>query len=175
MFSSTTVSALSYCPLTLVHLLTRAAEGTTEYTTCAGLLTTSSSTWPKTALFQIAASGVPLSKLVIGKPANTADASNGYISTSTLASCVSQAKNQGWSVYPVLYSRKWACLLTNTFLQMAVLWSGSSPTPRPPGSRPSAHRPGPSKRWPCHATRRPRNQSSQNQTHYHFPSFRSSG
>lgn len=72
-------------------------QGTSEYTTCAGLLTASSSTWPQTALFQIAASGVPLSKLVIGKPANTGDASNGFMSTSTLASCVSQAKNQGWN------------------------------------------------------------------------------
>ncbi|KAI0705198.1 glycoside hydrolase family 18 protein [Cytidiella melzeri] len=72
-------------------------QGTTEYTTCAGLLTTSSSTWPNSALFQISASGVPLSKLVIGKPATSSDASNGYMSTSTLASCVSQAKNKGWT------------------------------------------------------------------------------
>ncbi|PPQ96282.1 hypothetical protein CVT26_005669 [Gymnopilus dilepis] len=72
-------------------------QGTSEYTTCSGLLTTSSSTWPNTALFQIAASGVPLSKLVIGKPATTSDASNGYMSTSTLAGCVQQAKNQGWN------------------------------------------------------------------------------
>ncbi|KAF7794237.1 hypothetical protein EIP86_005369 [Pleurotus ostreatoroseus] len=72
-------------------------QGTAEYTTCAGLLTASSSTWPETALFQIAASGVPLSKLVIGKPANTGDANNGFMSTSTLASCVAQAKSQGWT------------------------------------------------------------------------------
>jgi len=72
-------------------------QGTNEYTTCNGLLTTSSSTWPNSALFQIAASGVPLSKLVIGKPANSGDASDGYMSTSTLAGCVAQAKNQGWN------------------------------------------------------------------------------
>ncbi|KAL0953846.1 hypothetical protein HGRIS_005022 [Hohenbuehelia grisea] len=72
-------------------------QGSSEYTTCAGLLTTSSSTWPKSALFQIAASGVPLSKLVIGKPAVAGDASNGFVSTSTLASCLQQAKNQGWN------------------------------------------------------------------------------
>lgn len=71
-------------------------QGTSEYTTCANLLTSSSSTWPQTALFQIAASGVPLSKLVIGKPANSGDANSGFMSTSTLAGCVSQAKNQGW-------------------------------------------------------------------------------
>ncbi|KAM6497137.1 glycoside hydrolase family 18 protein [Amanita muscaria] len=72
-------------------------QGTSEYTTCAGLLTASSSTWPQTAVFQIAASGVPLSKIVIGKPANTADANNGYMDTTTLASCLSQAKNSGWT------------------------------------------------------------------------------
>ncbi|PSR90582.1 hypothetical protein PHLCEN_2v4875 [Hermanssonia centrifuga] len=72
-------------------------QGTSEYTTCSGLLTASSSTWPQTALFQIAASGVPSSKLVIGKPATSSDATNGYMSTSTLASCVSQAKSQGWN------------------------------------------------------------------------------
>lgn len=73
------------------------AEGTSEYTTCAGLLTTSSSTWPNSALFQIVASGVPASKLVIGKPANSGDATNGYIAPATLAGCISQAKSQGWS------------------------------------------------------------------------------
>ncbi|CAL1715059.1 unnamed protein product [Somion occarium] len=72
-------------------------QGSTEYTTCAGLLTSSSSVWPKTALFQIAASGVPLNKLVIGKPATAGDASNGFIAPATLAGCVSQAKNQGWN------------------------------------------------------------------------------
>ncbi|KAG9310473.1 glycoside hydrolase family 18 protein [Chiua virens] len=40
-------------------------QGATEYTTCAGLLTTSSSAWPETALFQIAANGVSLDKLAI--------------------------------------------------------------------------------------------------------------
>lgn len=72
-------------------------QGTTEYTTCAGLLTASSSQWPQSALFQIAASGVPLNKLVIGKPGTSGDASNGFMSTSLLASCVAQAKAQGWN------------------------------------------------------------------------------
>ncbi|KAK7061021.1 hypothetical protein VNI00_000756 [Paramarasmius palmivorus] len=72
-------------------------QGTSEYTTCSNLLTTSSNTWPKTALFQIAASGVPLSKLVIGKPATTGDANNGYIDANTLATCLQTAKNQGWN------------------------------------------------------------------------------
>ncbi|KAG6868953.1 hypothetical protein C0993_007167 [Termitomyces sp. T159_Od127] len=74
-------------------------EGTSEYTTCSGLLTTSSDTWPQSALFQIARNGVPLSKLVIGKPATKSDASNGFMPTTTLASCLETAKAQGWSEY----------------------------------------------------------------------------
>jgi len=72
-------------------------QGTTEYTTCTGLLTDSSATWPQSSLFQIAKNGVPLNKLVIGKPATTGDASNGFISSSTLASCLETAKNSGWN------------------------------------------------------------------------------
>ncbi|KAI0731316.1 glycoside hydrolase family 18 protein [Earliella scabrosa] len=72
-------------------------QGVSEYTTCANLVQTSSGTWPQTALMQIIASGVPASKLVIGKPATTGDANNGYIAPQTLASCVAQAKNQGWN------------------------------------------------------------------------------
>ncbi|KAK0501351.1 glycoside hydrolase family 18 protein [Armillaria luteobubalina] len=71
-------------------------QGVTEYTTCAGLLTASSSVWPETAVFQIADNGVPLAKLVIGKPATEADASSGFMTTSTLATCLQTAKNQGW-------------------------------------------------------------------------------
>ncbi|KAL9713573.1 hypothetical protein Ac2012v2_003184 [Leucoagaricus gongylophorus] len=72
-------------------------QGTEEYVDCDGLLNDSSNVWPQSALFQIAASGIPLSKLVIGKPGTSGDASNGFISTSTLAQCVQQAKNRGWS------------------------------------------------------------------------------
>ncbi|KAH9940901.1 glycoside hydrolase family 18 protein [Epithele typhae] len=72
-------------------------QGASEYTTCSGLITASSSTWPQTALLQIAANGVPMEKLVIGKPATTGDANNGYIAPSTLATCVQQAKNKGWT------------------------------------------------------------------------------
>ncbi|KAH9913859.1 glycoside hydrolase superfamily [Fomitopsis serialis] len=71
-------------------------QGTSEYTTCDGLLTNSSSTWPESALFQIISSGVDQAMLVIGKPATSGDANSGYMSSSTLATCVEQAKNQGW-------------------------------------------------------------------------------
>ncbi|KAJ7049520.1 glycoside hydrolase family 18 protein [Mycena amicta] len=72
-------------------------QGVSEYVTCAGLLTASSSTWPQSSVFQIAANGVPLNKIVIGKPATTADASNGYMDPGTLSTCLAQAKAQGWS------------------------------------------------------------------------------
>ncbi|EJU00710.1 glycoside hydrolase [Dacryopinax primogenitus] len=73
-------------------------QGTSEYTTCAGLLTQSSTSWPNSALFQINTNGgVALNKLIIGKPANTADASNGYMDTTILAGCVQQAQSMGWS------------------------------------------------------------------------------
>ena len=72
-------------------------DGATEYTTCEGLLTQSSSTWPKTSVFEIVASGVSANKLVIGKPATAADASNGFMDPATLGSCVKQAKAKGWN------------------------------------------------------------------------------
>ncbi|KII87370.1 glycoside hydrolase family 18 protein [Plicaturopsis crispa FD-325 SS-3] len=71
-------------------------QGTTEYTTCDGLLTTSSSTWPASSLFEIVAAGVDQSKLVIGKPATGSDATNGYVDAATLAGCLATAKSQGW-------------------------------------------------------------------------------
>ncbi|KIL69269.1 glycoside hydrolase family 18 protein [Amanita muscaria Koide BX008] len=72
-------------------------QGPTEYITCPSLLTTSSSSWPNTTVFQIAAHGVPLSKIVIGKPATPADASNGFMDPMTLASCLAQGKDKGWT------------------------------------------------------------------------------
>ncbi|KAA1470315.1 glycoside hydrolase family 18 protein [Dentipellis sp. KUC8613] len=72
-------------------------QGSSEYTDCNSLLTTSNGQYPNSALFQIAANGVSLNKLVIGKPGNSGDADTGYIAPSTLATCVQQAKNQGWS------------------------------------------------------------------------------
>ncbi|KZP24609.1 glycoside hydrolase family 18 protein [Athelia psychrophila] len=72
-------------------------QGSTEYTTCDGLLKKSSTAWPQTSLFEIAASGVPQDKLVIGKPATAATATNGYIAPSALAGCVQTAAGQGWN------------------------------------------------------------------------------
>jgi hypothetical protein len=69
-----------------------------EYTTCADMLTKSSSQFPKSSVFEIhEAIGVPLNKLVIGKPSDASQADNGYMEPALLASCVQQAKGQGWN------------------------------------------------------------------------------
>lgn len=67
------------------------------YTTCTGLLTKSGGTFPGSSVFEISANGVDLNKIVIGKPAINSDASNGYMSPSSLASCLVTATNKGWS------------------------------------------------------------------------------
>ena len=69
-----------------------------EYTTLEGLLY-KSSMFPGSALFEIVASGVPASKLVIGKPAMSKDApSGGYMKPELLANCLKEAKghDKGW-------------------------------------------------------------------------------
>lgn len=77
-------------------------EGATEYADCDGLLSSSGDNFPGTSVFEIAAAGVSLDKIVIGKPANSADANNGYMDASTLAGCVAQANQAGWSEYKFL-------------------------------------------------------------------------
>ena len=72
-------------------------EGATEYTTCEGLLTQSSSTWLKMSVFEIIASGVSANKLIIGKPATTKDATNGFMDTTTFTGCLQQAKAKNWN------------------------------------------------------------------------------
>jgi hypothetical protein len=71
------------------------SEGS-EYTTCTGLVTNSGGAFTKSSIFEIHAAGVTLNKIVMGKPATAGDAS-GFVSPSTLATCVQQAKNKGWS------------------------------------------------------------------------------
>ncbi|KAJ7625684.1 glycoside hydrolase family 18 protein [Roridomyces roridus] len=75
----------------------------TDYTTCDGLLNTSSGTYPQSAVFQIAASGVPLNKIVIGKPGVPADAGSGYMEPAILAGCLATAKAQGWSAGAMMW------------------------------------------------------------------------
>jgi len=51
-----------------------------------------------TSVYEIIASGVPPSRIVVGKPVTTGDASNtGYVQVSQLAGFFSQAKGRGWN------------------------------------------------------------------------------
>lgn len=72
-------------------------QGTYDYTTCNSLLYESSQTWPNTSVYQLVYTGVEMDKIVIGKPANPGDASNGYMNTTYLAMCLADAKEDGWN------------------------------------------------------------------------------
>ena len=41
--------------------------------------------------------GVPLDKIVIGKPAGAGDGNNGFMDPSLLGTCVASAKAMGWT------------------------------------------------------------------------------
>ena len=78
-----------------IHLL---CLSDTEYTTCQGLLKKSSNAFPKSSVFEInSVAGVPLNKIVIGKPSAAFQASNGWVDFQTLATCITQAGKDGWS------------------------------------------------------------------------------
>jgi chitinase len=69
-----------------------------DYTTCDEILTQSNSDYPHTSIFEINQySNVPLSNLLIGKPAAAADASTGYLDPNTLAGCLQQGQSAGWN------------------------------------------------------------------------------
>jgi len=69
-------------------------QGTSCYTDYNGLFTSSCSTFPGTAVSQIAQSGIPLEKIVVGKYIQTGDASNGFIAPGTLHTYFTQAQSQ---------------------------------------------------------------------------------
>jgi len=71
--------------------------GPDEYTTCDNLLNKSSSQYPKTSLFEIIQSGIPQSKVVLGKPATKKDAQQGNMDANVLAGCLKTAKGKNWS------------------------------------------------------------------------------
>ena len=61
-------------------------------------MTKSGGSWPATSVMEINSfAGVPLNKIVIGKPLDTGAADNGYMSPSSLATCVKQGQNLGWN------------------------------------------------------------------------------
>lgn len=68
------------------------------YDTCESLLFDSGDDFPDSSVFQShTVGGIPLDKLVIGKPINAEAASNGYMSADLLQTCVAQAKAEGWN------------------------------------------------------------------------------
>lgn len=72
-------------------------QGKGNYDTCDGLIWESTDTWPSTSLFEIVKyGGVSQDKLVIGKPAATNDASDGYMTKQALGQCYQQALENGW-------------------------------------------------------------------------------
>ncbi|KZS88861.1 glycoside hydrolase family 18 protein [Sistotremastrum niveocremeum HHB9708] len=69
-----------------------------DYQDCNSLLYTSQNDFPHTSVFEINQhAGVPLNRLVIGKPATSGDADGGYMDPGTLAKCLNEAKSSGWS------------------------------------------------------------------------------
>lgn len=68
------------------------------YTTCDSLIWNSDDVFPLTSLFEINKyAGVPLDKLVVGKPAVQEDADNGFMKPSVLGGCLKIAVQNGWN------------------------------------------------------------------------------
>ena len=74
-------------------------QGSSDYSTFDTLIETSDGWATGTAVLQIGNSGVPLSKIVIGKPVTQAGAVNtGYVDVNTLSNIITQALSQtSWS------------------------------------------------------------------------------
>jgi chitodextrinase len=73
-------------------------QGADEYTTCDGLFEKSSAAWPGTSVFELhTVQGIPLDKIVVGKPGIASQAANGFIGTAELAVCAAAAALKGWN------------------------------------------------------------------------------
>ncbi|WWC92982.1 uncharacterized protein L201_007946 [Kwoniella dendrophila CBS 6074] len=73
-------------------------QGQGVYEDCNSLLFNSGNDWPSTSVFEINSSaGLPLDKIVIGKPLDEGAAANGFVDPSILHKCVSQAQAKGWN------------------------------------------------------------------------------
>lgn len=69
-----------------------------SYTTKNGQLYDGGNIFPGSSLFEIINNqGFPAEKMVVGKPAQADDASNGYIAPKTLGNILLEAKNKGWT------------------------------------------------------------------------------
>lgn len=73
-------------------------QGVGSYDSCDTILFKSNvSNFEQTSVFEIAKNGVPLKKLVIGKPGWPSDAANGWVAPDVLSVCAKSAKDRGWS------------------------------------------------------------------------------
>jgi len=73
-------------------------QGTSDYADYTSLFQTSNGWAVGTAVNQIKASGVPASRIVVGKPITSGDATNtGYVPLNSLSGILAQARNNGWS------------------------------------------------------------------------------
>ena len=73
-------------------------QGTSDYLTYDTLFLKADGWSPGTALLQIAQNGIPMNKLLVGKPVTRADVSNtGYVAQDTLASIFKTARQGVWS------------------------------------------------------------------------------
>ena len=71
-------------------------QGDTTYDTYEKLFVTSGGHFPGTSVKEISQKGVPLEKIVVGKPVTTADAYNtGYMDQQTLGNALVRAYNEG--------------------------------------------------------------------------------
>ena len=108
------------------------------YGDCTGLLTKSGGAFPGSSLFEIPKHGIPLNKLVIGKPATAADGTNGYMSPGTLGQCVKKAKAKGWNGGVMVWQVRRSPLLSPLvwWLTPPSAYTYSTPTPTLAGSSP---------------------------------------
>jgi len=73
-------------------------QGQSCYTDYNGLFKTSCSTFPGTSVAEIHAAGVPMEKIVVGKPVTIGDAGNGHVEAATLGGYFRQAASElGWN------------------------------------------------------------------------------
>ncbi|ORY50409.1 glycoside hydrolase [Rhizoclosmatium globosum] len=73
-------------------------QGSASYDTCETLFYQAGAWAAGSSVFEIAAAGVPLNKIVVGKPITPQGAANtGYMDAYSLAACFPEAKAKGWN------------------------------------------------------------------------------
>lgn len=81
-------------------------QGAGAYEDCDGLYTTAPKDWPGTTVAGIIASGIPASKVIIGKPGQAGDANNGLMTPADIGACVT--KNNGNSGAGGIMAWQWS-------------------------------------------------------------------